>query len=293
MKKRILSVLAMFLLSIPAIGMAATVGNIAEVNSNAGKFTLAMEYDKAYDRDFTKRKDGSVSWGWIGIFNWNSAILSPTDIEAEFDRIFLKVNLALHPHVNLYIKSGLGKANLKYKAVVNYPTTGTLLEFEADSGWDFIWGAGIKSKITEIFGLKLLADVQYIIYDSDADVKIDGTKFDDFMNDPLISGGDFSSHAHFQAREWQAALYVTKNFDGITPYGGVKYSDARIKHDIYGREKSGDIHNFHQGIDVEAKDNVGLFVGADFEVIPGRLNVGVEGRFIDETAATIGVEYRF
>jgi len=136
-----------------------------------------------------------------------------------------------------------------------------------------------------------LADVQYIIYDSDADVKIDGMNFDDFMN--VIALDDFSSHAHFEVREWQAALYVTKNLDGVTPYGGVKYSDARIKHDIYGREMSGDIHNFHQGIDVEAKDNVGLFVGADFEVIPGRLNVSVEGRFIDETAATIGVEYRF
>jgi hypothetical protein len=109
----------------------------------------------------------------------------------------------------------------------------------------------------------------------------------------VIALDDFSSHAHIEVREWQAALYVTKNFDGITPYGGVKYSDARIKHDIYGRERDGDIYSFHQGIDVEAKDNVGLFVGADFEVIPGRLNVSVEGRFFDETAATIGVEYRF
>lgn len=287
MKKKILALLTMLLLNIPAVGMAAAVGNIAEVNSNAGKFTLAMEYDKAYGRDFTKRKAGSVSWGNFGV--WNSASLSPTDIEAEFDSIFLKANLALHSHVNLYIKSGLGKANLKYKAVVNY-TPGTH-EFEAESNWDFTWGAGVKSKIIEIFGFKLLADVQYIIYDSDADVKIDGTNFDDFMN--VIAIGDFSSHAHFESRQWQAALYVTKNIDGATPYAGIKYSDATIKLDIYGRERSGNIYSFHQGINVEAKDNVGVFIGIDFEVIPDRLIVSVEGRFIDETAATIGVEYRF
>jgi hypothetical protein len=289
MKKRSLVVLAMFLLNIPAAGMAATVGNLAEVNSNVGKFTLAIEYDKAYERNFTERKDGSVSWGQFGA--WSSASVSPTDVEAEFDRTFLKANLALHSQVNLYIKSGQGRAILNYKGAVNY-TMGTP-EFEADSGWGFAWGAGIKSKIAEIFGLKLLADVQYISYDSDADIKIDGANFDDFMNDPNMANGDFSSHAHLEAREWQAALYVTKNIKGITPYGGIKYSDARIEHDIYGRERSGNIYSFHQGIRVEAKNNVGVFVGADFEVIPGRLKVSVEGRFFDETAATIGAEYRF
>ncbi|MDI6745488.1 MAG: hypothetical protein QMD07_08965 [Thermodesulfovibrionales bacterium] len=43
----------------------------------------------------------------------------------------------------------------------------------------------------------------------------------------------------------------------------------------------------------KADKNFGVVAGADIYLIPKRLSVSIEGRFIDETAGTIGVNYRF
>ncbi|MBT9438831.1 MAG: hypothetical protein GAS50_06530, partial [Desulfobacterales bacterium] len=45
MKKTILVGLLMVALSLPSIGGAATVGNIAETQGALGKFSLGLEYD--------------------------------------------------------------------------------------------------------------------------------------------------------------------------------------------------------------------------------------------------------
>jgi hypothetical protein len=44
---------------------------------------------------------------------------------------------------------------------------------------------------------------------------------------------------------------------------------------------------------MEADDNFGAFLGTDIYIIPDKLSVNIEGRFIDETSGTIGVTYRF
>ncbi len=43
----------------------------------------------------------------------------------------------------------------------------------------------------------------------------------------------------------------------------------------------------------EADSNFGVFLGTDVYVIPNRLSVNVEGRFLDETAFSLGATYRF
>ena len=43
----------------------------------------------------------------------------------------------------------------------------------------------------------------------------------------------------------------------------------------------------------EADKNFGIFLGTDIYVIPNKFSVNIEGRFIDETAFTIGANYKF
>ena len=43
----------------------------------------------------------------------------------------------------------------------------------------------------------------------------------------------------------------------------------------------------------DAKKNVGVFLGADFNVLPNHLSVNVEVRLVDETSGSIGVNYKF
>jgi len=45
--------------------------------------------------------------------------------------------------------------------------------------------------------------------------------------------------------------------------------------------------------EAEADDNFGIFLGTDFYIIPNQLSLNIEARFVDETAGTIGVNYRF
>ena len=43
----------------------------------------------------------------------------------------------------------------------------------------------------------------------------------------------------------------------------------------------------------KAKNNVGAFLGADFNIQPNHLSVNLEVRLIDETSGSIGVNYKF
>lgn len=42
----------------------------------------------------------------------------------------------------------------------------------------------------------------------------------------------------------------------------------------------------------KADNNVGVFIGSDYNITKN-LSVNVEGRFIDETAMSIGATYKF
>jgi opacity protein-like surface antigen len=82
--------------------------------------------------------------------------------------------------------------------------------------------------------------------------------------------------------EWQIALGVSKQIDQFVPYGGIKYSDVKAELTIPG-----------VGSEDTGSDNIfGIFVGCDF-LANENISVGIEGRFIDETALAIRGMYRF
>ncbi len=146
MKKTILVGLLMFALSLPSMGRAATVGNLAETQGALGKFSLGLEYDRVFDRDM-ESKSGSQSTTILGVTT-TEAGESIEDMETESNCIFLKATLGLHPNVDIFVK--LGAADTKWEHTERSPGVAEKYEFEGD--WGFAWGVGAKVKIFEIEG---------------------------------------------------------------------------------------------------------------------------------------------
>ena len=297
MKKTILIGLLMVALSLPSIGWAATVGNIAETQGALGKFSLGLEYDGIFNRDMDW-KSGSETETFLGVTH-TEPVPYPggtiKDIEIDSNRIFLKGTLGLHPNVDMFVKLGMASAN--WEAMTKEPGyPDEKLEFEDD--WNFAWGIGVKAKIFETpGGVRFMADAQYLSYKVDGDVKVDGKDVDQIMLeeyqllDPMAT---FSSDSEIEIKEWQVALYVNQTFGNFSPYAGIKYSDFETDLEInVNGQLLGNPYSMKWKGDAEAEDNFGIFLGTDIYIIPNQLSVNIEARFIDETAGTIGMNYRF
>ena len=297
MKKTILIGLLMVALSLPSIGWAATVGNIAETQGALGKFSLGLEYDGIFNRDMDW-KSGSETETFLGVTH-TEPVPYPggtiKDIEIDSNRIFLKGTLGLHPNVDMFVKLGMASAN--WEAMTKEPGyPDEKLEFEDD--WNFAWGIGVKAKIFETpGGVRFMADAQYLSYKVDGDVKVDGKDVDQNMLeeyqllDPMAT---FSSDSEIEIKEWQVALYVNQTFGNFSPYAGIKYSDFETDLEInVNGQLLGNPYSMKWKGDAEAEDNFGIFLGTDIYIIPNQLSVNIEARFIDETAGTIGMNYRF
>jgi len=170
------------------------------------------------------------------------------------------------------------------------------LEFEDDR--DFAWGLGAKVKIFETpGGLRFMADAQYLSCEVDGDNKVDGVDFDQALLEVLRlvdPNATFSSDSKTEIEEWQVAVYVNQTFSNFNPYAGVKYSEFDVDFELKGSgELLGTPYSYKVEGDAEADDNFGIFLGTDIYIIPNQLSINIEARFIDETAGTIGVNYRF
>jgi len=300
MKRTILVGLLMVALSLPSIGWAATVGNIAETQGSLGQFSLGLEYDGVFNRDM-KWDRGSVSETYLGVTD-TEPVLYPgktiEDVEIDSNRIFLKGSLGLHSNVDMFVKLGMASANWEAMSKESgYPDE--KLEFEDD--WNFAWGVGVKAKIFETpGGLRFMADAQYLSYKVDGDFKLAGKDFDQEiledlrLDDPADPAATFSSDSEIEIKEWQVALYVNQTFGNFSPYAGVKYSECDVDLEIDGSgQVLGNPYSLKFEGDAEADDNFGIFLGTDIYIIPNQLSVNIEARFIDETAATFGINYRF
>jgi hypothetical protein len=297
MKKTIVVGLLIFALSLPSIGRAATVGNVAETQGALGKFSLGLEYDGVFNRDMDW-KSGSMSVTALGVTTTEPRLdpgESIEDMEVDSNRIFLKGTLGLHPNVDIFVKLGMADANSEYKwKESGFPDE--KIEFEDD--WDFAWGVGAKVKIFETpGGLRFMADGQYLSYEVDGDIKVDGQDFDQGLLEELQlldPTATFSSDSKTEIEEWQVALYVNQTFGNFSPYAGVKYSEFDVDFELKG---SGQLFAIPYSLKLdeesEADDNFGVFVGTDIYIIPNQLSLNIEARFIDETAGTFGVNYRF
>lgn len=301
MKKAIVIGFIAFVLSLPSMGMAASVGNTADTQGG-GKFSLGMEYDRLDKIDMKFEGKGSESFV-VGSSISNGPYLeqgdSIKDFKSSADMVFLKGTLGLHPNVDLFLKVGMADANFKYK-YVSPGSRDTKIEFDGDSG--FAWGVGLKAKLFETSGgLKFMAGAQYLYYEVDGGYKVDGKELAKWFRENYWGTGNAATataDSSTEVQEWHAALYAAQTFGIFSPYAGVKYSDLHIENNTHVDGATtilGTRYNWGYSAQQKAKadKNIGVFFGTDIYVIPNQLSVNIEGRLLDETAGTIGTSYKF
>lgn len=289
-----LSGLFVFYFSIPSIAMAASVGNIAETQGGFGQFSIGVEYDGLFNRDM-KLKSGSYAGSAGGVTTHESYPFtgdSIRDVKMKSNRIFLKGSVGVHSNIDFFVKLGMADAKWEQK----YLSPGLPDDKDKFNGdYGFAWGFGAKAKIFETSGgLRFMTDAQYLSYKVDGDYKVNGTDLKQVImaEDPSITTASYKSKTKIQ--EWQVALYVNQTFRQFSPYAGLKYSDATLKNEIR-TSFTDSIGPFSAKFETKARadKNFGVFIGTDIYVISSKMSVNIEGRFIDETAVTIGMNYRF
>lgn len=276
MKKVIWMSFLVLALSLPSIGMAASVGSPDTVGKLGG-VSLSFEYDRVFNRDM-KFKSVTVK----DDTGTTSGILGPGEsYTPEFDsnRFFLKATVGVHERVDLFLK--LGRADVNTEGIYKDPSTTEKDEFAGDTG--LAYGAGFKVKVLgEKEGLIVGVSGDYLRYKVDGKQKYDGVDF------TTLSGLPYKAEATLD--EWQIAVSAGYKMAKLTPYGGLKYSDVSLKQELsYTDAVNG---NTTETLKTEADKNIGIFAGLDFDITKN-LGINLEVRAVDETAGTIRVNYRF
>lgn len=247
------------LLCSPLAAYAASIGD--PQTQGQFKFGIGLDQEFMFKRDL-KFKSSSVEFP-SGVEVTNSEI-------KNMYRTMIKGSFGIFDFLDVYVKLGTAKS----KGKMDWEFEG--VTFESDklkTKWGFAYGGGLKGAYTFKNGLIIGGDLQYLRHKRKADT----TATDEATGEEE----KFKVKTTFQ--EWQVAPYVGMKFGNLTPYLGVKYSDVRVK---IKDEEEGDWVKF------KADKNVGPFVGINYKIIEN-LKLNLEGRFIDESALSLGLTYKF
>jgi hypothetical protein len=274
--------------SLPLTGGAATVGNIAaSQGGGGGKASVGVEYDGVFERELnfntgerTRNDNGVVTKA-----PFPSVGESIDDLKMESNRVLVKGTLGFHKDIDLDLFIKLGVADLIWKGS-HVTATGTQ-DLKFDGNADFAWGGGAKFGFYQFSnGLKIMGDIQYLTYTVDGTYSING-----------IDRATFETPASYETKtrieEWQGALYVQQFFGSVGPYLGAKYSDLILRNETTVTGRTTVPYTYYEILKAKAKNNVGAFLGADFNIKENHLSLNVEVRLIDETSGSIGLNYKF
>jgi len=180
-------------------------------------------------------------------------------------------------------KSGIldGRRNSSTEGLLGFrpPLCGAYsAKFELCNRPNFLWGVGLSIKSQELKEVDVFLNLYYrqmtdMNYTS---VDLNGTNY----------GKTQLLEADTEWKEWHAAFGVSKDFENITPYAGIRYSDV---------EASGKVTITGTDYDLgstNADKTFGLFVGT--RIAPTKnINIDVQGRFLDETALMVSASLLF
>ncbi len=245
------------LLCSPLAAYAASIGD--PQTQGQFKFGIGLDQEFMFKRDM---KFKSASFELDGVELTNSEV-------KNMYRTMIKGSFGIFDFLDVYVKLGTAKS----KGKMDWEFEG--VTFESDklkTKWGFAYGGGLKGAYTFKNGLLIGGDLQYLTHKRKAD----------FTWTDETTGEEGTDKVKTTSQEWQVAPYVGMKFENFTPYVGVKYSDVRVKI----KDEEGDWLKF------KADDNVGVFGGISYEVIKN-LKLNLEGRFIDETALSLGLTYKF
>ena len=273
---------ALFILSISASALAATVGS-PEITIPEQSLYLKQEaVNKALDRtEFNMNIKASMEIEFI-IKRKLASADDVSDVELEGSSIMFKFSNNFYDIIEPYIK--IGSSSFKVK----WDQHDSDIEIETDPG--FIWGMGAKAKLHEFkdYGVKLTLDVQCRDIDLDVDKgKIGGSTTTASAIDGL-----------FKIKEWQTTLLASKKYIFpmgandyyIVPYGGMTYSFLNVDAS-FTQSTTGALYSTYDASD----ENVfGIVLGCD--IMPFFLSyylLNFELRLMNETALTLGGTVKF
>ncbi len=279
--RRVILLGLVVVLCLPLSVQAASIGG-AETQGQ-GKFAIGLDQEFIFKRDL-KKKTQSFSGTAAGVTLTGSYDVKP-EIKNMY-RTMVKASYGLLEGLDVYVKLGTadGEGRDSYSGTANWTVggvrgQGTLSgNDKLKTGNAFAYGAGLKGAYALPGDWLIGADAQYLRHKHGYKATTSGTYVD-----PLIGRAAFegSSKGKITFQEWQVAPYVAKKLGNFTPYLGVKYSDLMVEN----KSEAGK-ENY------KADDNVGVFVGTDCK-IGEHWKLNLEGRFIDETAMSLGAAYRF
>ncbi len=195
-------------------------------------------------------------------------------IDAEYSAQYYDLTLAVQVGDLLTIKPKVG---LNYSAI-GFDTGIGDIELNNELGWNI--GVDAKADVYTIpkidVDLALIGGYRFSKTEID---KIDITGL--VINNPIET--DLTIH------EWEVGVVASKDLTEIgipiTPYVGVVYSDLVGDIDV-------NLSAVNLNENIEAKDNIGLRVGVAAEP-KENLKISIAAHFLDETAITGRISYKF
>ncbi len=248
--------------AVPAI--AASVGS--PQTQGKGKIGAGVEWSYIFNRDLEFKK-ATRPPGHAADSPVNFKIVKGTNVAA-------KISYGVFEDMDVYVK--LGVANYDLKGDVFVGDTQTASE-NLSARNALLYGGGLKFAHEFKKGWILGCDAQYLTSDHELD----------FRANTLSTGAITTARYYdFRIQEWHMAPYVAKKIAKFTPYLGVRYSDMRMEQKKPSDPKRWDDLIFY------ADCNTGVFTGVDWDIGKG-FKLNVEGRFVDETAISVGTGYKF
>ena len=262
-------IMALSILVPATLVFAASVGDTIEPLGHL-KYAITGEYNRIIDKDLEGTVDNDATAGTF----------SSAEIEAA-NQLYVKLAMGLTEYFNIYTKLGMSDLDLTIKE-----TDGTIYDIETEYG--LLWGGGISGAKEIYEGWNIGADVQFLTWSAD----IDSVKYKGEAGTSVT--GELDNY------EFQTAIFGYKKFDvddmswieTVTPYLGLVYSHF-ISDDSTGNIRfnvaSGSII---VGEDLEGDDEIGIVGGMNMDISDNVVS-NVEVRFIDETALSGTLTYRF
>lgn len=240
---------------------------------------LTSEADSVSGNEIIKGSDVELSMGVITDFITEKKV----DIDSgefEMAAYMLRIGLSYLDRYNLYLDIG-ETDEMEFRYVLQGEKN--VVEFTGDT----IWGIGLSGLIYRWEnGIEIGASASY----REAEMTLTKATIDSAVWEKRT----LNSIRNDKYQEFQVAGELAWKTELITPYIGVKYSDAELGSDF----TIGGVSRRNTSSS-NAAENVGIFLG--FTLTPKtnmieevcRLSINVEGRLIDEEAFNIGISYRF
>jgi len=260
----------LFFILIGTIIVAVTPARAASVGSpktkGQGKIAAAVEWSYIFNRDLDFKKATRPAGA-------GSYVPENFRITKGYNAA-VKIFYGLFDAMDVYIKLGAADYDLKGDVYV-----GDVKHIQENlSGSNaFLYGGGLKLAQELKDGWIVGFDTQYLTSANDLD----------FRAVNLISGAtSIAEYTDCRIQEWHVAPYVAKKIASFTPYFGVRYSELMLTQTTPNDPKRWDNLVFN------ANCNVGVFTGLDWNFAKD-FTLNIEGRFIDETAISVGIEHKF